>query len=105
MPKMIDTEGAIRYIKSKAEVADMIEAIRLSMKSTKTEFAARLGITPEHYNHLTKGKVYPSFKVLALLSQSGVDIRSMTDLSHEDRVSIIETAAAGEETINSKRKG
>lgn len=90
MPKIITSRegGGVKFIKTKAEVAAVMERLRAALGKNKTEFAALLDITPENYNHMIRGTSYPSFKTLSLLSSAGVDIRQITDLTSEDVASI-----------------
>ncbi len=73
-----------RFIKTKTEVAGILERWREDQRKNKKDFAALLGITGEAYNHISQGKTYPSFRVLSILSQNGFNIASLLNLDDKD---------------------
>lgn len=85
MPKLIENRnGGIRFMKTKWEVAEILERYRTETGKNKKDFADLLGITGEAYNHILRGAVYPNFKSLSILNQNGFNVGLLLGLNDKD---------------------
>lgn len=85
MPKLIENQnGAVRFMKTKNEVAGVLERYRVETGKNKKEFASLLGISGEAYNHILKGSSYPNFKSLSILNQNGFSVGLLLGLDDKD---------------------
>jgi len=92
MPKLINNTGGLRFMKTKAEVAEVLERYRQETGKNKKDFALLLGITGEAYNHIVKGASYPNFKSLSILNQNGFNVGLLLGLNDRD----VEAIRAGQ---------
>jgi len=84
MPKKEAIKGGVLFLYTEMEVADKLEAYRLSVGATKGGFAKEfLGVDPSNYTHILNGGQYPGYKSLSRLNSKGFDVRKILSVDME----------------------
>lgn len=86
MPRLVDSAYSIVFVKTKAEVAKIIEEWR-GEKSIKG-FADILCMSPENCRHVLMGESYPNYQTISVLRARGYDIKKLFDLTDIEKEQI-----------------